>query len=241
MKSFTAAAFLLATLAEVAQGHYIFQYLTANGQKGAQYQNIRKNTNNNSPVTGLSDNNLRCNVGGASGSGTSVVSVASGSSVSFTADQAVYHQGPVSFYMTKVSDAASADGSSDWFKASLEALSGCSRCANLLQIKEIGPTFSGGQAKWDMSTTYSVSIPSCIAPGDYLLRIEQLGIHNPGSPPQFYISCAQVKVTGGGSKTLSPTTKIPGHVKSTDSGYTANIYNPDFKSYVVPGPKVATC
>jgi hypothetical protein len=40
---------------------------------------------------------------------------------------------------------------------------------------------------------------------------------------------------------MSPTVKIPGHVKSTDSGYTANIYSPDFKSYVVPGPKVATC
>lgn len=224
MKSFAAAVFLLTTLTEVVQGHYIFQYLTANGQKGAQYQNIRKNTNNNSPVTVLSDASLRCNVGGASGSATTVVSVAAGSSISFTADQAVYHQGPVSFYMTKVSDAPSADGSSDWFK-----------------IKEIGPTFSGGQAKWDMSSTYSVNIPSCIAPGDYLLRIEQLGIHNPGSPPQFYISCAQVKVTGGGSTTLSPTTKIPGHVKSTDSGYTANIYSPDFKSYVVPGPKVATC
>jgi hypothetical protein len=36
--------------------------------------------------------------------------------------------------MTKVASAAAADGSSDWFK-----------------IKEIGPDFSGGQAKWDMS------------------------------------------------------------------------------------------
>jgi hypothetical protein len=60
-----------------------------------------------------------------------------------------------------------------------------------------------------------------------------------GSPPQFYISCAQLKVTGGGSGNPSPTVKIPGHVKSTDSGYTANIYN-NFNSYVVPGPKVAT-
>jgi hypothetical protein len=78
-----------------------------------------------------------------------------------------------------------------------------------------------------------------------------------GSPPQFYISCAQIKVTGGGSGNPSPTVKvcrirrwvemnftdtinkIPGHVKSTDSGYTANIYN-NFNSYVVPGPKVAT-
>ncbi|KAF1979980.1 hypothetical protein BU23DRAFT_637645 [Bimuria novae-zelandiae CBS 107.79] len=224
MKTITAAALLLATLAEVAQGHYIFQYLTTNGQKGAQYQNIRKNTNNNSPVTVLSDPNLRCNVGGASGSSTTTVSVAAGSSISFTADQAVYHQGPISFYMTKVSDALSADGSSDWFK-----------------IKEIGPSFTGGQAKWDMSTTYTATIPSCTPAGDYLLRIEQLGIHNPGSPPQFYISCAQVKVNGGGAKALEPTVKIPGYVKASDSGYTANIYDPGFKSYVVPGPRVATC
>ncbi|KAF2640208.1 hypothetical protein P280DRAFT_428039, partial [Massarina eburnea CBS 473.64] len=223
MRAFSAAVLLVATLAEVAQGHYIFQYLTANGAKGGKYQNVRTNTNNNSPVTSLSSNDLRCNVGAGTGGSTSTVSVAAGSSVSFTADQAVYHQGPVSFYMTKVSDAAAADGSTDWFK-----------------IKEIGPTFSGGQAKWDMSLTYSANIPSCIAPGDYLLRIEQLGIHNPGSPPQFYISCAQVKVTGGGSTNLNPTTKIPGHVKASDSGYTANIYDPNFKSYTVPGPKVAT-
>jgi hypothetical protein len=91
-------------------------------------------------VTVLSDNALRCNVNGASGSGTTTVSVAAGSSVSFTADQAVYHQGPVSFYMSKVSSAAGSDGSGDWFK-----------------IKEIGPDFSSGQAKWDMSGEYSTT------------------------------------------------------------------------------------
>jgi hypothetical protein len=30
----------------------IFQYLTANGVKGGQYQNVRRNTNYNSPVVG---------------------------------------------------------------------------------------------------------------------------------------------------------------------------------------------
>lgn len=124
--------------------------------------------------------------------------------------------------MTKVDSAAAADGSTPWFK-----------------IKEIGPTFSGGQATWDMSTTYSVNIPSCVPAGEYLVRIEQLAIHNPGSTPQFYISCAQVKVTGGGSKTFSGVS-IPGHVKATDPGYTANIYN-NFDSYTVPGPAVSTC
>ncbi|KAF2201209.1 hypothetical protein GQ43DRAFT_455911 [Delitschia confertaspora ATCC 74209] len=224
MKTLTLTLVAFSTLTQLAHSHYIFEYLTANGQKGAAYQNIRKNTNNNSPVTSLSSNDLRCNVGGLTGGSTGTVAVAAGSSVTFTADTAVYHQGPVSFYMTKVADAASADGSTDWFK-----------------IKEIGPSFSGGQAKWDMSLSYSVSIPSCLPAGDYLLRIEQLGIHNPGSPPQFYVSCAQLKVTGGGSANPSPTVKIPGHVKSTDPGYTANIYQPSFTSYTVPGPKVWTC
>lgn len=123
--------------------------------------------------------------------------------------------------MTKASStAAASDGSTPWFK-----------------IKEIGPKFPGGT--WDLSQTYDVTIPSCIPAGEYLLRIEQLGIHNPGSPPQFYISCAQVKVTGGGSKQFSGVS-IPGHVKATDPGYTANIYN-NFNSYTVPGPKVSTC
>ena len=92
----------------------------------------------------MADKNLRCNVNGNSGSGTTTVSVAAGSSVSFTADQAVYHQGPVSFYMTKVDSAAAADGSSDWFK-----------------IKEIGPDFSSGQAVWDMACKSSILWISC--------------------------------------------------------------------------------
>lgn len=65
-------------------------------------------------------------------------------------------------YLTKVADAAAADGSTDWFK-----------------IKEIGPKFSGSTATWDLKTSYDVTLPSCLAPGDYLARIEQLGIHNP--------------------------------------------------------------
>lgn len=113
----------------------MFQFLTANGAKGSLYQNIRP-VPNNSPVTSLASNDLRCNVNGGAGGSTTTVSVAAGSTITFTADQAVYHQGPVSFYMSKVATAASADGSGDWFK-----------------IKEIGPSFTGGQAKWDLSST----------------------------------------------------------------------------------------
>ncbi|KAF2715119.1 lytic polysaccharide monooxygenase [Pleomassaria siparia CBS 279.74] len=219
---FSAVTLASLTLLNGVNGHYMFQKLTANGVQGGVYQNVR-NVPSNSPVTSLSSTDLRCNVGGTSSGSTTTVSVAAGSSVTFTADQAVYHQGPVSFYLTKVESATAADGSTDWFK-----------------IKEIGPTFSGSTATWDLKASYDVTLPSCLAPGEYLARIEQLGIHNPGSPPQFYISCAQIKVTGSGSKTFTGV-KIPGHVKDTDPGYTANIYQPSFTSYTVPGPTPVTC
>jgi hypothetical protein len=204
----------------------IFQYLTVNGVKGAQYQYIRKNTNYNSPVTDLTSTDLRCNQGGLVGAGATAT-VAAGSSVTFTADTAVYHQGPISFYLAKApSTADSFDGSGAvWFK-----------------IKDIGPTFSSsGTASWDLSLSYSVTIPASLPSGEYLLRIQSLGIHNPwpAGIPQFYISCAQISVTGGGSGVPGPKVTIPGAFKDTDPGYTANIYT-NFNSYVVPGPAVWT-
>lgn len=134
-------------------------------------------------------------------------------------------QGPVSVYMSRApGSAASYDGSGGWFK-----------------IKDWGPTFSGGQASWTLSGSYTFNLPTCIPDGEYLVRIQSLGIHNPwpAGIPQFYISCAQVKVSGGGSAN-PPTVSIPGAFKSTDPGYTANIYN-NFNSYTVPGPSVWTC
>lgn len=86
----------------------------------------------------------------------------------------------------------------------------------------------------DLLGEYSANIPASLPSGDYLLRIEQIALHNPGSPPQFYISCAQITVTGGG--TANPAKfAIPGHIKATDPGITVNIYN-NFKSYTFPGP-----
>lgn len=65
--------------------------------------------------------------------------------------------------------------------------------------------------------TYSYSIPQCIEDGEYLLRIQSLGIHNPwpAGIPQFYISCAQLNITGGGHVKPEPTVKIPGAFKET--------------------------
>jgi hypothetical protein len=128
--------------------------------------------------------------------------------------------------MTKVDSAAAADGSSSWFK-----------------INETGPAFTGRYATWKYVDAYSTTIPSCLAPGEYLVRIEHLGLFGLVTKvaPQFYVSCAQVKVTGSGSKTFSGV-KIPGHVSATDPGL--NVYDlnaPEFKNYTIPGPAVSTC
>ncbi|KAH8202998.1 hypothetical protein TruAng_002832 [Truncatella angustata] len=196
-----------------ASAHYIFQQFSLGSTKYSVYEYI----------TDLTSNDLRCNVG-ANGTGTETIAVKAGDSFTFTLDTAVYHQGPVSIYLSKApSTAATYDGSGSWFK-----------------ILDLGPTFSGGSATWNLAQSYTYQIPSCIASGEYLLRIQQLAIHNPwpAGIPQFYISCAQISVTSSGTKTFSGVS-IPGAFKDTDPGYTVNIYN-NFNNYTVPGPAAYT-
>lgn len=220
----------LAALVATTNAHYIFNKFAASAIKFTTYDHIRENTNYNSPVTDLASKDLRCNVGGASGSNTTTLPIKAGDPFTFTSDTAVYHQGPISLYMSKApGKVADFDGSGGWFK-----------------IYDWGPTFSGGQATWpmrsmsfflvshlrsrentDMSAAdYTYNIPKCIKDGEYLLRIQSLAIHNPGSTPQFYISCAQLNVTGGSGAANPATVSIPGAFKATDPGYTANVSLP---------------
>ncbi|KAI1365115.1 endoglucanase II [Xylaria arbuscula] len=220
MKNFANLAALSAVAVNSVSAHYIFQQLTAATTKFDVFQYIRENTNYNSPVTDLDSDDLRCNVG-ATGTGTDTIEMTAGESFSFTLDTAVYHQGPISIYMSKApSTAAEYDGSGEWFK-----------------IKDFAPDFSSGTATWDLSQTYTYELPSCIEDGEYLLRIQSLAIHNPwpAGIPQFYISCAQVKVTGGTGSANPTYALIPGAFKETDPGYTVNIYT-NFSNYTVPGP-----
>ncbi|CAK7205350.1 hypothetical protein SEUCBS139899_008120 [Sporothrix eucalyptigena] len=224
MKSFLTAVVGASLALTQVSAHYIAIQLSVGAEKYGKYVHIRQNTNYNSPVTSLTSNDLRCNVGGETGTNTTTVDIQAGAAFTFTYDTAVYHQGPISIYMSKAPTTAhDYDGSGPWFKT-----------------QDWGPTFSGGQASWPMKLSYTSNIPKCIPNGEYLLRIQSLGIHNPGGTPQFYVSCAQVNVVGGGSTTPKDTALIPGFIKATDPGYTANIYN-NFHSYTIPGPSVLTC
>ncbi|KAF8853793.1 hypothetical protein BDZ45DRAFT_598044 [Acephala macrosclerotiorum] len=224
MKSYSLFAGL-SLLASSTSAHYIFEQLTHAGTKYAAYQYIRTNTNYNSPVTNLTSNDLRCNVGGETAGSTTTITVNAGDAFSFTTDVAVYHDGPLSMYMAKApTTAATFDGSGQvWFK-----------------ILDLGPTFNAdGTSTWPLYQTYNYTIPPALPSGDYLLRVQQLGIHNPypAGIPQFYISCAQITVANGGTGTPGPLVSIPGFITGTEPGYTVNIYT-DFTNYTVPGPAV---
>lgn len=144
MKSLLPALAAL-SLASTTSAHYIFLKLAENNVKFQTYEHIRYNTNYNSPVTDLASKDLRCNVGGASGSNTTTLSVKAGDPFAFTSDVAVYHQGPISLYMSKApSKAADYDGSGGWFK-----------------IYDWGPTFSGGQATWPLRCMFLISAQAC--------------------------------------------------------------------------------
>ncbi|KAF5384228.1 hypothetical protein D9615_003472 [Tricholomella constricta] len=140
------------------------------------------------------------------------------------------HYGPVLNYMAKCPSGGCSswkgDTGSPWFKIQQDVY------AN-------GEWASDTLAKSGFK--YTVKIPSKIAPGNYLLRHENLALHAASSVggAQFYPVCIQLTVTGGGS--LNPSgLSFPGTYKATDPGIHFNPYQGEAanKAYVPPGGSV---
>ncbi|KAJ5187999.1 Glycoside hydrolase family 61 [Penicillium cf. griseofulvum] len=86
----------------------------------------------------------------------------------------------------------------------------------------------------------TVTIPSAIAAGNYVLRHEIIGLHSAGNAngAQNYPQCINLKVTGGGSD--SPKGVLGTELyKATDPGILVNIYTA-MDSYKIPGPALYT-
>lgn len=227
MKAFaTLAALTLSALPQVA-AHYRFPSLIVGSTTTTAFQYVRQSSNWNSPITDVTSNDLRCNAGASSGASTSTYTVAAGSTVGFALDQAIFHPGVLNVYLTKVTNATTADGSTGWFK--------------IYQVSAV--TNGGTSITWptDNATQFTFSLPKSIPSGQYLMRIEHIALHSASSTggAQFYISCAQLNVTGGGSANPA-TVSIPGVYSATDPGILINIYWPVPTTYVQPGPTVFT-
>jgi len=76
--------------------------------------------------------------------------------------------------------------------------------------------------------TLGFTIPKATPSGDYLARIEHIGLHaaSQKNGAQFYLSCGQITVTGGGSGTPSPLVSFPGAYSASDPGILIQIYYP---------------
>ncbi|KAL0933464.1 glycoside hydrolase family 61 protein [Colletotrichum truncatum] len=138
------------------------------------------------------------------------------------------HYGPVMVYLSKVPDATTADGSSDFFK-----------------IGQYG--YTAADKTWGTDVLnencgkFEVLIPAGLAAGDYLLRAEAIALHAASQPggAQFYMTCYQIRVSGGGSTTPAGV-KIPGAYSASDPGIQVDIWGNGFSEYTIPGPAVVS-
>jgi cellulase len=135
------------------------------------------------------------------------------------------HYGPIMVYLGKVANASTAAATSvSWFKIAEHGL------------MSNNPDYFANQVLNNNCGHYKFKIPSDIANGDYLLRPETIALHTAGSSggAQFYMSCYQITVSGGGS--ASPATvKFPSAYSASDPGILVNIHT-DLTTYAIPGP-----
>jgi hypothetical protein len=215
------------SVASQAFAHYRFTQLITGGTTNPTFKYIREWTPNysNSPVTDVNSQNIVCNGPGTSPK-SEVAEVTAGSTVGFVSDQAVSHPGPYSAYLAKAPGDVTqwnAQGGA-WFK-----------------IWQQGPTgASSSGLTWNNGSKFTFNLPRAIPNGDYLLRFEHIGLHGASGVggAQFYISCAQLRVTGGSGGSPGPTISLPGGLKATDPGIQINIYYPVPTNYQIPGPAV---
>ncbi|KIW02156.1 uncharacterized protein PV09_06640 [Verruconis gallopava] len=228
MQAFLILSYVVATLLNAVRAHYVFSKIKVNGIESEEYEVIRRNTNGESPITDLEDPELRCNVGASNKvNGTKTVIVESGSNITWVTETYIYHPGPLSVFMTRVDNASTADGSTEWFK-----------------ILDIGPKFTkrGGDWRHIQQSEFNVTVPPCLATGQYLMRIQHIAIHVPGGEPQFHVACAQMMVIGTGVD-MPPKAymvRIPEVFTRDHPGFNQNIFV-NFKEYLIPGGNVWKC
>ncbi|KAI1171619.1 carbohydrate-binding module family 1 protein [Nemania sp. FL0916] len=223
-----------------ASAHTIFVQLESGGTTNPVSYAIR-DPSYDGPITDVTSNYLACNGGSNPTTPSSnIIDVTAGSTVNAIWRHTLTsgsndvmdasHLGPTMAYLKKVSDATTDVGyGSGWFK-----------------IQEDGYTNGvwGTTKVINNGGLHAITIPSCLADGQYLLRAEMIALHAASSAQgaQLYMECAQINIKGG-SASVSPTTySIPGIYNQNDPGLLINIYSlTPSSTYVIPGPDPFTC
>jgi lytic cellulose monooxygenase (C1-hydroxylating) len=226
----------------------IHQKISVNGVDQGQLVGLRAPTNDY-PVEDVTNANMACGQPGSRSN--TIINVKAGDKIGafwghviggaqFPNDPAMYidksHKGPIMNYMAKVDNAATSPHAGlKWFKISEES-------------------FDAGKRRWAVDDMIAnkgwsyTTIPTCIAPGQYLLRVELLALHSAYNSrgAQFYQSCAQLNVTSSGSVLPGQTVSIPGLYKQNDPSILIQIWvngrdDNGGRPYKAPGPAPMTC
>ncbi|CAD0095977.1 unnamed protein product [Aureobasidium mustum] len=213
----------LALAASSVNAHAIMQRIMVDGVDQGSLTGIRAPSSNN-PVQDVSSSDILCGAG--AGTSSKLITIPAGAS------------GPTQVYLAKVDDAVSASATGlKWFKIASDSVTS----SGVWGVDDMIKNTDSAGFGWQKFT-----MPSCIAPGQYLMRVELLALHSATAEggAQFYQSCAQIKVTGSGS--FSPASSaemsLPGGYTATDAGILANIYDSSiYTSYKAPGPAVISC
>ncbi|CAA7268895.1 unnamed protein product [Cyclocybe aegerita] len=214
MKVFGIVGVLLAT--QSVSAHYIFKTLVAGSKTSTK---AVRQPQNNSPVVDLTSPQFACNTSPSPADET--VSVLAGDTIGFQTDAAIFHKGPAALYLGQAPGAVENwDGTGQqWFK-----------------IAEWGATLNPLTFTSLGMSEFTAKIPANVPSGDVISRSRRA--HRPAltGAPEAYMSCAQIRITQGGSGNPSKVA-IPGDIAATDASVMVNIYD-TVASYTPPGPAV---
>ncbi|KAF9468474.1 glycosyl hydrolase family 61-domain-containing protein [Collybia nuda] len=227
---------------KLAHARTVFSGVSVNGVDQGHAVGVRV-PSTNAPITDITSPNIICNTDYIQPVSKTIINVPAGGQVTaqFHHTSAGYigkdpadpldptNKGPVIAYLAAVPSATQTTVTGlKWFK-----------------IFESGYNLTTHQ--WGSDVLFinkgnaTFTIPSCIKPGQYLLRAESIALQSASSYPgaQFYMSCAQLSITGSGS-TNPATVSFPGAYEPTDPGIVVqSIFN--VIEYAPPGPSVFSC
>ncbi|KAF5619301.1 fungal cellulose binding domain protein [Fusarium sp. NRRL 25303] len=216
---------MLLAIVPFVSAHYFFDVLVIDGKETNSMQYVRSNTRNAKYNPTKWDNirddmtpdklDFRCNKGAftfASQTGTAEVKAGS----------------KLAMKLAAPTTANAYEGDGEWFKIFEESV--CNKDGDFTR---------DAWCTWDKDRI-EFTIPADLPDGEYLIRPEHIGVHGAHvGQADFYNTCAQVKVTDGGSGVSGPTVKFPGAYKKDDPSFNFSIYG-GFKEYPMPGPAVWT-
>ncbi|KAG8796560.1 hypothetical protein FRC12_019067 [Ceratobasidium sp. 428] len=235
------AVFALAALASVT-AHGFVSEITIGGNKfsgpfpfdskGAASP-VRK-ISTTFPITSATDPNMNCGINSQKAALVAAAKPGDKVTISWKSQKNKNwgHQfGPIMTYLAQVPSGQTADKFD-------------TKGAKFFKIAQTGQTGGAGtgwvQASIKNGKTYTLTLPSDLPSGDYIMRHELIALHfaEKKDGAQFYPSCIQMRVSGG-----SAAKAISAQTVSFPGGYTPNdksLFVPDLHkntfTYTFPGP-----